>query len=80
MLSNRFWKRVLLWFSLFLFLITGKTNIALAFSAYNEDLSLPPKPGLPPSGQKVILPVTRDTGISSADAERTGSNGGAKKT
>jgi hypothetical protein len=79
MLSRRFWKRVLLWFSLFLFLVNVETNIALTFSAYNGDLLLPPKPAWPPLGQKVILPVTRDTWISSADGERTGSNGGAKK-
>jgi hypothetical protein len=63
----------------FLFLGSAAGSVAVAFSAYNGVLLLPSKPIWPPKGQKVILPVTRDTWILSADGERTGSNGGAKK-
>ena len=79
MFSWQIFRRVLLWFSLFLFWITVETNIALAFSAYNRDLMSAPQPVWPPPGEKVMLPVTRDTWISSSDGEKTGSNGGAKK-
>lgn len=75
----QFIKRVLILGLLFLFLVTVETNTALAFSAYNGDLLLPPKPIWPPLGQKVIIPITRDTWLSSAGEEKFGSNGRAKR-
>jgi hypothetical protein len=54
-------------------LVTVETNIALAFLADKGDLLSPLKPAWPPQGQKVVLPITRDTWISSANGEQKGS-------
>lgn len=68
-------KRVLIWTSLFLFLIGVGFMMGEADAIYGDDLISAPTHIWPPTGKKIKCPIVRDTCISSYKNEKFGNNG-----
>ena len=74
----RFFAKVLILPSLFLFFETGERPVNAQTISYDALLTAP-KPSWPPKGQRIKSAVTRDTWISCEGDEKVGNNGKSKR-